>query len=451
MKVLIVDDDQALCRSMQIPLSLKQHEVRCAFSAEAGIEAAREACPDLVFLDVNLPGQSGLRALPALLAEPCLPTVAIMTGETDNSTVVEAMRGGAFDCLKKPLDLDEIHALVEKVERLRGRADSATRESAAPRPAAHGQEMIGAHPRVIELHKMIGLLSRSRVTVLVQGESGTGKELAARILHEAGASHRPFVAINCSAVVPTLLESEFFGHEKGAFTGADRVKVGKLEYAGLGTVFLDEIGDMPMDIQAKLLRVLQEEEFVRVGGLEPIALKARIVAATHCDLSRLVGEGRFREDLFYRLSVSTLHLPPLRERRTDIPLLAEALLAKIAAKLQCRKPRLDGEALRKLLAHDWLGNVRELENVLTRAVALTVDTVLSADDLQMAAISEGPARPGLDGGGQASSLAEAEKLHVEKTLLSFRWNISRASRQLAISPTTLRKKITDYNLRNPFE
>jgi two-component system response regulator AtoC len=454
MKVLIIDDDQALCRSMQIPLGMKRHEARCVFAAEAGVAAAREFAPDLVFLDVNLPDQSGLAALPGLLADPGLPTVVIMTGETDNSTVVEAMRGGAFDFLRKPLDLDEILAVVKRVERLRGRAvaaapDQSTPASPGPLPLP-GPEMIGAHPRVVELHKMIGLLSRSRVTVLIQGESGTGKELAARILHMARNSDSPFVATNCSAVVPTLLESEFFGHEKGAFTGADRIKVGKLEYAGSGTLFLDEIGDMPMDLQAKLLRVLQEEEFVRVGGLEPIPLRARIVAATHSDLPTLVREGRFREDLFYRLSVATLHILPLRERRTDIPLLAEALLAKIATKLQCPRPALDGEAMRRLLAHDWPGNVRELENVLTRAVALTVDTVLAADDLQMAAPASGHARPGSQA-GPALTLAEAEKLHVEKSLLDLHWNISRAARQLDISPTTLRKKISDYGLANPFE
>jgi two-component system response regulator AtoC len=309
--------------------------------------------------------------------------------------------------------------------------------------------MIGAHPKVVALHKKIGLLSRSKVIVLVQGESGTGKELAARILHQAGSPGKPFVAVNCSAVVPTLLESEFFGHEKGAFTGADRVKIGKLEYADGGMVFLDEIGDMAMDLQAKLLRVLQEEEFVRVGGLEPIPLTARIVAATHCDLQRLVSEGRFREDLFYRLSVSSLHMPPLRERRTDIPLLAEALLEKIAAKFQCRKPTLSDDALQKLLAHDWPGNVRELENVLTRAAVLAVDTMLTAEDLQLAQAGMGKMAPG-DCGARPATLADAEKRHVEKTLNSLRWNITKVAKQLAISPTTLRKKISDYCLSNPF-
>ncbi|MFH7319802.1 sigma-54-dependent transcriptional regulator [Desulfurivibrio sp. D14AmB] len=447
MKVLIVDDDQALCRSMQITLGLNRHEARCCFAAGAGIEEARKWGPDLIFLDVNLPDQSGLSALTELLALSGRPTVVIMTGETDNFTAVEAMRGGAFDFLRKPLDLDELHAIVKRVRRLQGRPGSGPGEAALP-AAASTQEMIGAHPKVVELHKQIGLLARSRVTVLIQGESGTGKELAARILHEAAASDRPFVAVNCSAVVPTLLESEFFGHEKGAFTGADRTKVGKLEHAERGTVFLDEIGDMPLDLQAKLLRVLQEEEFVRVGGLDTIPLRARMVAATHCDLPALVREGRFREDLFYRLSVSMLRIPPLRERRSDIPLLVEALLAKIAAKLQCAKPRLDDGAMRRLLAHNWPGNVRELENVLTRAVALAVDSVLTAGDLQLLAADGSLAAEESE---LPLTLAEAEKIHVEKTLLGLRWNISRAARQLDVSPTTLRKKISDYHLANPYD
>lgn len=449
MKVLIIDDDQALCRSLQIALTLRNHAVLCSFSADSGGLEAQAFSPDVVFLDVNLPDQSGLKALPGLLKNSCPPTVIIMTGESDNNAAVEAMRSGAFDYLRKPLDLDEIHAIVMRVERHRSRVEPAEKSPAKALCQSYGFEMIGAHPKVVALHKKIGLLSRNKVIVLVQGESGTGKELAARILHQAGSPGKPFVAINCSAVVPTLLDSEFFGHEKGSFTGADRVKIGKLEYADSGTVFLDEIGDMAMDLQAKLLRVLQEEEFVRVGGLEPIPFTARIVAATHCDLRRFVSEGRFREDLFYRLSVSSLHMPSLRERRTDIPLLTEALLEKIAAKFQCRKPALSEDALQKLLAYDWPGNVRELENVLTRATALAVDTMLTAEDLQLAPPGRERQAAG-DCGARPTTLVEAEKRHVEKTLDSLRWNITQVAKHLAISPTTLRKKIVDYGLLNPF-
>ncbi|MGV1100016.1 sigma-54-dependent transcriptional regulator [Thiovibrio sp. JS02] len=448
MKILIVDDDKALCRSLQIQLGIKQHEVRCVYAAEPGVAEAKGFAPDLVFLDLNLPDQSGLSALVCLLDIPCKPSVVMMTGEADNNAAVEAMRRGAFDYLRKPLDLDDIFAMVERVARHRAQEDVIPTKVESGFTGNYRLEMIGAHPKLIELHKKIGLLSRSKVTVLIQGESGTGKELAARLLHEAGTPDKPFVAINCSAVVPTLLESEFFGHEKGAFTGADRPKIGKLEYASGGTVFLDEIGDMPLDLQGKLLRVLQEEEFVRVGGLESIPFRARVVAATHCDLQKLVADGRFRKDLFYRLSVSTLYMPPLRERRNDIPLLVDSLLGKIALKLQCPKPTLTEDAMRKLLSYDWPGNVRELENVLTRSIALATDKIFTAEDLQLFLVEEVPPCSAKE--FDPVTLAEAEKRHLEKTLLALHWNITKTAKQLAISPTTLRKKISDYRIENPF-
>ncbi|HIJ78266.1 MAG: sigma-54 dependent transcriptional regulator [Desulfobulbaceae bacterium] len=445
MKILIVDDDQALCRSLQLQLGLKRHEVRCSFDVHSGFAQVEGFVPELVLLDLNLPDQSGLKALPQFLTGSSLPTVVIMTGEADNNAAVEAMRNGAFDYLRKPLDFDDISALIERVARHRAQGGGASKEPVGM-GAEQGQvEMIGGHPLIVEVHKAIGLLSRSKVTVLIGGESGTGKELAARILHGASSPDEPFVAVNCSAVVSTLLESEFFGHEKGAFTGADRLKIGKLEYAKAGTVFLDEIGDMPMDLQGKLLRVLQEEEFVRVGGLEVIPFKARVVAATNCDLEELVRQGRFRRDLYYRLSVSALVLPALRERRQDIPLLVEVLLARIASRFQRGKPVLGQGAMAKLMAYDWPGNVRELENVLTRSVVLSTDAMLAADDLRMVTPEAG--------GGESLepvTLAEAERAHVVKTLADLQWNISQAAKRLAISPTTLRKKIADYNIVNPF-
>lgn len=452
MKILVVDDDTALCRSLDIHLSLKGHKVRCAHTVATGLDEARAFEPEVVFLDLNLPDQWGLRALPTLIALPDEPTVLVMTGESDNTAAVEAMRNGAFDYLCKPLDHDDIFSTLERVSRHRNQKPAEKAEEDAGHEISRSL-MIGGHPEIIELHKKIGLLSRSRVTVLVCGESGTGKELAARILHEAGAPGKPFVAINCSAVVPTLLESEFFGHEKGAFTGADRQKIGKLEYAKDGTVFLDEIGDMPLDLQGKILRVLQEEEFVRVGGLEPIRLRARMVAATHWDLRKLVDEGRFRKDLYYRLSVSTLHLPPLRERLEDIPLLVDALLTKITNKLHSRRPTVTEGAMQRLMAYDWPGNVRELENVLTRCVAMAIDTVITVEDLRL--LMSPPQERAIcgvevKGENEPVTLAEAEKRHVERVLTAMRWNITQSAKRLAISPTTLRKKIADYNIVNPF-
>jgi len=448
MNILIVDDDKALCRSLQIQLCLAQHEVRCVYGAEEGVSGARAFSPELILLDLNLPDQSGLNALLCLLDLPCRPSVVMMTGEDDNNAAVEAMRRGAFDYLRKPLDMEDISAMVERVARHRSQKETMPEKRVSSFAGNYQMEMIGSHPKLIELHKKIGLLSRNRVTVLIQGESGTGKEMAAKILHEASTPDKPFVAINCSAVVPTLLESEFFGHEKGAFTGADRIKAGKLEHAKGGTIFLDEIGDMPLDLQGKLLRVLQEEEFVRVGGLESIPFTARVIAATHWDLHQLVNEGRFRKDLFYRLSVSSLYMPALRERRNDIPLLVDALLAKIATKMQCAMPTLTEDAMQKLLAYDWPGNVRELENVLTRAIALATDKVFTAEELQLFLPEQ--ASPAASAEFVAVTLAEAEKTHLEKTLIALQWNITKSARQLAISPTTLRKKIADYGIENPF-
>lgn len=446
MKILIIDDDQALCRSLQVPLGLKGHEVHMVYSAEQGIAEAAEFRPAVVFLDINLPGQSGLEALPSIVELPCEPTVVIMTGESDNLIAVQAMRSGAFDYLHKPLELDDIYAMLSRVEVHRCRKMDVLEQNSNLVGPGHQSSMIGTHPDIFDLHKKIGLLSRSKVTVLIQGESGTGKELAARILHDARDPEKPFVDINCSAVVSTLLESEFFGHEKGAFTGADRLKIGKLEYASDGTVFFDEIGDMPLGLQGKLLRVLQEGEFVRVGGLEPIPFRARFVSATHWDLEKLVKEGKFRKDLFYRIAVSTLYLPPLRDRRDDIPQLVEALLQKISRQLQCPRPMINEEAMQKLINHSWPGNVRELENVLTRSVALATDSVLTAAEVCLEQSHRDQAGPAQEA---PVTMAEAEKRHVEMTLNRLHWNITQTAKQLEISPTTLRKKISDYNIVNP--
>ena len=443
----IIDDDRLLCRSLQIQLEAAGHKVVLVHTMQEGIETAVHAGPDLILLDVNLPDLSGLQGLPTLLAGDQDLCVVIMTGNPDNKGVIASMRSGAFDYLRKPLDLDELFNMVEKVEeRKKKRRAPQQEQPAAPRPTL--DDMVGSHPKMIELLKHIGLLSRSRVSVLIQGESGTGKELVARILHESSAPGMPFVAMNCSAFVPTLLESELFGHEKGSFTGADKTKIGKMEFAGRGTVFLDEIGDMPLDLQSKLLRVLQEEEFVRVGGLETIPLQARIVAATHRDMQHMVAQGRFRQDLYYRLNVSTLTIPPLRVRRQDIPLLVDSLLARISAKLHCDLPSVSEAAMLKMIDYEWPGNVRELENVLTRAVVFSRDSRILAEDIawQEAKTAASPAAPPPTA---PATLAEAEKGHIEKTLARHDWNITHTARELAISPTTLRKKINDFDIRKP--
>jgi two-component system response regulator AtoC len=443
--ILIIDDDKSLCRSLRIQLEAVGHKTYLAHTMQEGMETAGSAGPDLVLLDINLPDQSGLLGLPALLGKDHDLCVVIMTGNSDNKAVIDSMRKGAFDYLRKPLDLDELFAMVEKVEARKKMVQSPQMEQPAAAPPCL-DDLVGAHPAMLGLLKQIGLLSRSRVTVLIQGESGTGKELVAKILHTSSSPGMPFVAINCSAVVPTLLESELFGYEKGAFTGADKTKIGKMEFAGEGTVFLDEIGDMPHDLQSKLLRVLQEQEFVRVGGLEAIPLKARIVAATHRDLQDMVKQGQFRQDLFYRLNVSNLHIAPLRSRREDIPLLVDSLLARIRTKLHCDMPSVSEAAMKKMMHYDWPGNVRELENVLTRAVALSRDGRILAEDIVWQQTTTPAAA---DQQTEPFTLAEAEKHHIAKALHDNDWNITHTAQKLAISPTTLRKKINDFDIRKP--
>ena len=446
MRILIIDDDRALCRSLQIHLQREGHTVECAYSASAGVEAFETAPTDLVFVDLKLPDVSGLDVLRELKGLDAEPLSVMITGAQDAKATIEAVRLGAFDYIRKPLDLDAVLVTIEK----------AAQHFAKPAPrnvasvavfSDHPHEIVGAHPKIIEVLKQVGLYSQSRIPVLVQGESGTGKELVARLLHETGSQGLPFIAVNCSAVVPTLLESELFGHEKGAFTGADSTKIGKLELAAEGTILFDEIGDMSFGLQAKLLRALQEHEFERVGGTEPIPLKARVLAATNRDLESLMADGKFREDLYYRLAVSTIHVPPLRERRSDIPLLAEHLLGQIRKDLDASVNAIEEAALQRLQAHDWPGNVRELRNVLTRAAVLARAPIIT-EDLIIESIERSSAQtrkvPAV-----VTTLRQAEKRHIESALYSTGWNISHTASLLDISRVTLRKKIGDYGLTPP--
>lgn len=440
MKIQIIDDDRALCRSLQLQLQRAGHEARCSCGAGDGLAEVGRWRPEAVLLDLNLPDGHGLEVLPSLV-EASVPVV-IMTGDPANQAAVDAMRAGAFDYLRKPFDL---HELFRVLARISGQGKAPTPEGGPAEPIRLPGEMVGHDPKIIELHKQLGLLARSRIPVLIQGESGTGKELAARILHGARTPEGPFVAVNCSAVVPTLVESEFFGYEKGAFTGADQRKIGKVDHAGGGTLFFDEIGEMPLHLQAKFLRVLQELEFVRVGGLQPIQVRARFLAATNRNLPDEVRAGRFREDLYYRLSVVTLTLPPLRERRGDIPALAQSLLGRIAGRLGRSVTGLADDALALLAAQEWEGNVRELENVLTRTLALSASSTLTAEDLRAHLPRPGHRTPEPP---PSLTLADAERAHITRVLALQDWNITQTARALDISPTTLRKKIEDYGLRS---
>ena len=444
--IMLIEDDRALSRSLEIQLTEQGHEIRTAASASEGLEALAHWTPDLLLLDLGLPDRPGLEVLETVRGSREDLPVVIITGRQEMQSAITAMRQGAFDYLRKPFDFEEILILIQKVERFKSRLKSAAKSGLAFPETENDYEIVGADRKILEVIKKIGLLSRSRVSVLIEGESGTGKELVARAIHHASSPDQPFVALNCSSLVGTLLESELFGHEKGAFTGALSRKTGRLEHAGEGVVFLDEIGDMPPALQSKLLRVLQECEFERVGGLESIPFKARVVAATHRNLQELIQQGLFREDLYYRLTVSRISLPPLRERRGDIPGMAGYLIRRIGRKLHRRIEGLDPSALAALQRYDWPGNVRELENVLTRAAALARGPVIAAEEIESYL---GAGVPADSGRAEILTLSQAEKAHIEKALAVTGWNLSRTARLLEISPTTLRKKIKDYALRRP--
>jgi two-component system nitrogen regulation response regulator GlnG len=378
-RVWVVDDD----RSVRFVLAAALREAGFAVTAFAAAGEAldalgREAPPALVVTDVRMPGDSGLQLLDKLkAAHPALPVV-VMSAHTDVASTAGAFRGGAHEFLSKPFDLDDAVAVVRRaLPRVPVQAAATASEPADDAPALAGET-----PAMQALFRAIGRLAQAPLSVLITGETGTGKELVARALHrESPRAARPFVALNTAAIPAELLESELFGHEAGAFTGAQKRLVGRFEQADGGTLFLDEIGDMPAALQTRLLRVLAEGEFFRVGGRELIRVDVRVIAATHQPLEALVAQGRFRADLLHRLDVVRLQLPPLRERREDIPLLAQRFLAAAARRLQLPPKRLSKEALARLQAHAWPGNVRELENLCWRLAALAPGEVVVAADL----------------------------------------------------------------------
>ncbi|MFC3551896.1 nitrogen regulation protein NR(I) [Lysobacter cavernae] len=382
-RIWVVDDDRSVRFVLATALREAGYAVDGFESARDALDALRERgasglqAPDLIFTDVRMPGDDGLALLDKLKTQaPKLPVI-VMSAYTDVASTAGAFRGGAHEFLSKPFDLDEAVALAVRALGAGADTDTPQHEGAATQTDA----LVGDAPAMRTLFRAIGRLAQAPLSVLITGETGTGKELVARALHrESPRAAKPFVALNTAAIPAELLESELFGHEAGAFTGASRRHLGRFEQADGGTLFLDEIGDMPLPLQTRLLRVLAEGEFFRVGGRELIRVDVRVIAATHQDLETLVADGRFRADLLHRLDVVRLRLPPLRERREDVPRLAERFLAAAALRFDAPAKRFAKPALERLLAYDWPGNVRQLENLCWRLAALAPgDTITRAD------------------------------------------------------------------------
>ncbi len=381
-RIWVVDDDRSVRFVLSTALRDAGYAVDGFDSAASALQALdSRGAPDLLFTDVRMPGDDGLVLLDKLkLAHPQLPVI-VMSAYTDVASTAGAFRGGAHEFLSKPFDLDDAIALAART--LPDAADLAPDPVSEPSTSAANGELIGDTPAMRALFRAIGRLAQAPLSVLVTGETGTGKELVAHALHrESPRSRKPFIALNTAAIPAELLESELFGHEAGAFTGAQRRHIGRFEQADGGTLFLDEIGDMPLPLQTRLLRVLAEGEFFRVGGRELIRVDVRVVAATHQDLESLVTEGRFRADLLHRLDVVRLQLPPLRERRGDVAQLAENFLAIASRKLGAPAKRFATPALDAMRAYDWPGNVRELENVCWRLAAMAPGETITPFDLQ---------------------------------------------------------------------
>jgi DNA-binding NtrC family response regulator len=455
-QLLIIEDDPALGQMLAMHFEDVGFTVETARTCGAGLARLRENRFDVVLLDQQLPDGHGSDLIQAVLAsDPGLPVI-MMTGQHDLELAIEAIQRGAADFVHKPIKIGELQQTVDRLIRQRDAAQQVpARGEIAPGLA---RDLIGRSDAMLAVSKAIALSARSSATVLITGESGTGKEVVARLIHQHSGRTGPFVAVNCAAIVETLLESELFGHEKGSFTGAQARKLGKFEQANDGTLFLDEIGELAPSLQAKLLRALQERLFERVGGNETIATNARVVAATNRDLLAEAAAGRFREDLAYRLKVIRIHMPPLRDRREDIPLLVEGLLTRISERLGQALPAIAEAALAQLCRYDWPGNVRELENRLTQAMVQARTGLITADLLDLDADVGAQDFSGTVAGGGPSASTEASVLrsldaveaeHIQRVLDYTGGHKGKTCEILGISRPALDRKIEKYTLRMP--
>ncbi len=440
-KILVVDDETIVRESLGDWLKEGGYPVLTAEDGYRALEVVKKERPGIMIADLVMPGMDGIELMRK--AKDLLPgiEVIIITAYASIPTAIAAMKEGAYDYIEKPFSPERAELLVEKLSQYRELVE----ENIALRQKLEDhfrfENIIAKSSKMQKLIELIKTVAKSNATVLITGESGTGKELVARAIHSQSDRHnKPFVAVSCAALPESLLESELFGHEKGSFTGAHAQKKGKFEFANGGTLFLDEVGEMSANIQVHLLRVLEEKEFTRVGGNEPIKVDVRVISATNKDLTKAIERQEFREDLYYRLNVVNIDLPPLRERKEDIPLLAEHFLNKFASDNRKGIEGFSPESMEFLLDYDWPGNVRELENAVERAVILARDSVVAVGDLrQRGMASVGSARAG-------KNLKEIEREHILSILRETGDNYSEAARILGISRMTLYNKVKEYGI-----
>lgn len=439
--VLIIDDDPLIRKTLSSHLVKQGFEVQLAENGEEGLLKHEERFQDLVILDIRLPDIDGIEVLRRIREKNKKTSVLVMTAYDDMKTTVEAIKLGAFEYLVKPLNYLELDLTMEKAFQVRALEDKVSYLMEEKQKEYTIDNIIGHSPQMREVFKLIGSVANTRTNILIQGESGTGKELVAKAIHYNSPSRdEPFIVINCSAISDTLLESELFGHVKGAFTDAVYETRGKFELAGKGTLFLDEVGDVSSNLQSKLLRVIETRDFMKVGGEKILKTEARIIAATNQNLRQLIEKGKFREDLYYRLKVVEIILPSLRERREDIPDLVAHLLEKINRELRKNVRKVPADVMKFLMELPWKGNVRELENALTRAVILAKGDVILQENLPLESLERKPFSKEL------VPLKEVEKSYIQHVLFEAKGSKTRASQILRISRPTLDKKIKEYIL-----
>lgn len=449
-KILVIDDDKSIRESLELYLEEEGYDVHTASNGTEGLNQFVAITPDVVILDIRLPDIDGFTVLEDLREEDEKVKVIMITAHHDMETTIKAMKGGAFDYIHKPIDVDELDIAIGKALgsiAMEKKITGLLMER--PRDFKVG-DIIGTGKKMKEVFKTIGVVSQNKTTVLIQGESGTGKELIAKCIHYNTSRDEPYIAVNCSAIVETLLESELFGHEKGSFTGAIARKQGKFELARYGTVFLDEISEMSVNLQAKLLRVLQEMEFERVGGKDRVKVNARIIAATNKDLRKMVQEGTFRDDLFYRLNIVSIHIPPLRERREDLAPLVEYLLRKANRELHKQIAGVSEEMMDIFRRYGWPGNIREMENLLVRAAVVAKGQLLGKEDfpdlMEEKQASHTDREIAGNEPGKMLTLDEIEEMHIRKVIRNTDKNKGEICEILGISRPTFERKLEKYGI-----